>query len=181
MKLENNTEIAQTEGQQESSGLNLVTVAESGSAAASSAATDSSRKPDLPGKLPNFDITDSITKCGPQDKCMNFQPQENPVLPLAIDHGKDGSIVHANNGYTVLINHEGVQVRDAKGNVVKPDGKHLGAPSYEGAGVTVGPQGPESENHKLHNKVVFDVKGTRYVMDTNNFSVQQYPSFTFKK
>lgn len=113
----------------------------------------------------------------PTGRRENFDGAENiRDLPLKLEAGKDGDIIRMDNGYSILINHMGVEVRDSRYNTPRPDNANVpGSVSdvYGKAGIIVGPQGETADNHKLHNRILFSLNGRQFLLHTRSLAISE--------
>jgi hypothetical protein len=85
--------------------------------------------------LPEIGLSDEkkLGSCSTRER-----GSENQNYPFEFNQGKDGTIINLQNGNSILVNHEGVEVRDRNYQAMTGQRTSNGD-WFPGTGITVGP------------------------------------------
>lgn len=115
--------------------------------------------------LPDLGLSDEkkMGSCSTRER-----GSENQNYPFEFNHGKDGTIINLQNGNSILVNHEGVEVRDRNYQAMRGQRTNSGD-SYPGTGITVRPEGG---NTKFGGQIQIENGDRTYFIDQRTFNVR---------
>lgn len=116
--------------------------------------------------LPDLGLSDEkkMGSCSARER-----GSESQNYPFEFNHGKDGTIINLQNGNSILVNHEGVEVRDRNYQAMR--GQQTSAGDwYPGTGITVGPDG--GSERKMAGQIQIDHGNRTYYIDRHTFNVR---------